>query len=163
MFRAPPTMEEDFISSSPNSILYYSGFNTTFNLIPHLTSLYLRNQIFLNMKKYLALIRKPDDKQRRHSKEDDEMYTNKLIGWLNKYSATGNFVDASDLKKDGILVFDSKIVKNDVHRNIKETVSGFMIVKADSLEHAAAIMSECPIYDSRGYVEVRELESTASR
>lgn len=126
-------------------------------------SLYLRNQIFWIWKDTLPLCRKPDDKKRRRSKEAEEVYTNELIGWLNKYSATGNFVDGSDLNKNGMLVFDSKIVKNDVHRNVKETISGFMIVKADSLEHAAAIMSECPLYDFRGYVEVRELESTASR
>lgn len=112
------------------------------------------------MKRYLAIIRKPYDKKRRRSKEAKQVYENKLISWLNKYSNTGNFVDASDLNQNGMLVYDSKMVKNDIHRNGKETVSGFIIVKAHDLEHAASIMSECPLYDFGGYVEVRELEST---
>ena len=61
-----------------------------------------------------------------------------------------------------MLIYDSKMVKNDVHKNGKETVSGFIMINATDLEHATTIMSECPLYDLGGYVEVPELESTAS-
>jgi len=114
------------------------------------------------MKRFLAIIRQPGDKKRRRSKKANELYTNNLVMWFNKYTHLGNFVDASDLNQKGIMLYNSQMIKNDVHRNGKETVSGFIMVKAFDLEHAVSIMSECPLYDDGAYVELREVESTAT-
>lgn len=41
----------------------------------------------------------------------------------------------------------------------KEIIGGFMILTADSIDEAVELSKGCPIYDSEGRVEVREIQN----
>ena len=39
----------------------------------------------------------------------------------------------------------------------KEVVGGYLIVKANDLNHATEMSKDCPIFEHNGFVEVREI------
>ena len=78
-------------------------------------------------------------------------------GWLEKLGKAGQLVTGGSpldytgkrLKKDGV-------VTDIAASELKELVSGYSIIKAESYDHAVKLASDCPIFRNEGaVVEVR--------
>ncbi len=73
------------------------------------------------------------------------------IAAQNKLSATGK-----RLETDGKVVKPGGVVTNGPYVEIKETLGGYMFVKAESLADAAGMAKGCPLIQTNsGSVEVR--------
>lgn len=76
------------------------------------------------------------------------------IAAQNKLVARGNRLEA-----DGNVIKPGKVVTNGPYVELKETVGGYTIIKAENLEEATEIAKGCPILNAGGNVEVRAIMS----
>lgn len=112
------------------------------------------------MAKYMLLLGGVDP-SKRPANMTPEQVTQKYVEWTQRLRAEGRYVSGHKLfdrqgkrlaKQDGRVV-DGPFVET------KETVGGFYIIEAETLEDATRIAKDCPtVAISGGYVEVRQVE-----
>ena len=78
--------------------------------------------------------------------------------WLGGIAAQNKLVDSGNrLDAAGTVIKPGNIVTNGPYVEIKETVGGYTIIKADSIEEATELTKGCPILIANGNVEVRRI------
>ena len=109
------------------------------------------------MKNFLFLYRA--DYNRMSQASPDEMQANmqKWMDWVGGLAAQNKLVErGSSLEASGKMVKDNTVITDGPFADIKEAIMGYSIVKAGSLDEAAALADGCPILP-HGTVEVREI------
>ncbi|MGH7285951.1 MAG: YciI family protein [Polyangiaceae bacterium] len=81
------------------------------------------------------------------------------VGWMKKLEEKGNLVNfGHPLVSEGRVVKNKKGAFSDgPYAETKDVVSGFSIVKAETLSEAVELSLGCPIFDGGGIVEVRPI------
>lgn len=80
------------------------------------------------------------------------------MAWLGSIGAQNKLVDkGNSLKSAGKVVKTGGAITDGPYTEIKETIGGYSIVQADSIEEAAELAKGCPIFANGGNVEVREI------
>jgi hypothetical protein len=114
------------------------------------------------MDKYLLLFRTDsnvEDLYANMSPEDMEAELGKWNAWIGGIAAQGKFEGSEALQPTGKIVTGSKrVVSDGPYVESKELVSGYLLLKADSMEEAIELSQGCPIYDHEGIVEVRQIQ-----
>jgi hypothetical protein len=110
------------------------------------------------MKEYILIYRSSDPSwMAKATPEDKQAVMARWGEWLGKLGEKGQLVTGGSplelggkrLKKDGVL---TDIAASEV----KELVSGYSIIKAESYEQAGLIARDCPIFRDQGAtVEIR--------
>jgi len=79
--------------------------------------------------------------------------------WIAGISAKNKFVSGTGLPfADAKVVRHNKMVTNGPFGEIKETIGGFIMVKADSVDEAVEFAKGCPVLQGEGNtVEVRKI------
>ena len=110
------------------------------------------------MKNYLILFREPDGRLNEHPVEELKLHREHWNKWLNQLKTEGRLMGGNSLTLEGRLITgDGTTITPTIHKAGTEIVGGFLLITAGNLDEAAGIMSACPIYESAGYAEVREL------
>ena len=110
------------------------------------------------MKEFLYLFRGGDARQVHQSPEEMQAHMEKWGAWMKELGESGNLVGGLPLNAEGKVVEKSgEIVTDGPFAEGKEVVGGYIIVKANDLDHAVELSKECPIYEHGGSTEVREL------
>lgn len=79
--------------------------------------------------------------------------------WIGGIAAQGKMISTEGLVPTGKVVSGSKhVITDGPFTEGKEIIGGFMILTADSIEEAIELSKGCPIYDSEGRVEVRQIQ-----
>ena len=106
-----------------------------------------------------ALIMRHEDGTKIASPEQMEIWMKQTMDWIGSISAQNKFVSGTGLPFDGAKVVNSKkMVTNGPFGEIKETIGGFMTVRADSVEEAVEFAKGCPVLQGEGNtVEVRKI------
>ncbi|AEI47759.1 YCII-related protein [Runella slithyformis DSM 19594] len=79
--------------------------------------------------------------------------------WIGSIAAQGKMISAEGLYPTGKTVSGSQhAVTDGPFTEGKEIIGGFMILTADSFDEAIELSKGCPIYDSEGRVEVRQIQ-----
>jgi len=124
----------------------------------HLLLSISNNLKFKKMEEY-ALIMRHEDGKKVASPEQLQIWMKQTMDWIGNIAAQNKFVSGT-----GLLFDDAKVVKkNNVVTNgpfgdIKETIGGFIIVKADSVEEAVEFAKGSPVLQGEGNsMEVRKL------
>jgi hypothetical protein len=81
------------------------------------------------------------------------------MDWIGSIAAQNKFVGGTGLPFDGAkVVHSNKMVTNGPFGDIKETIGGFITVRAESAEEAAEFAKGCPVLQGEGNtVEVRRI------
>ena len=105
------------------------------------------------------LIMRHEDGGKVASPEQIQIWMQQTMEWINGITAQGKFVGGTGLSFDGACVVNAqKLVTNGPFGDIKETIGGFITVKADSPEEAAEFAKGCPVLQGEGNtVEVRRI------
>lgn len=78
--------------------------------------------------------------------------------WMGGMAAKGQLANAGTrLGGDGKTIKPSNIVTNGPYAEIKEMITGIIAVKASNINEATEIAKGCPILNSGGSVEVRNI------
>ena len=81
------------------------------------------------------------------------------MDWIGSIAAQNKFVSGTGLPfEDAKIVRHDKVVTNGPFGDIKETIGGFIIVKAETVEEAVEFAKGCPVLQGEGNtVEVRKI------
>ena len=109
-----------------------------------------------------ALIMRHEDGTKIASPEQMEIWMKQTMDWIGGIAAQNKFVSGIGLPFDGARVVKTanakKVVTNGPFGEIKETIGGFITVKADSIDEAVEFAKGCPVLQGEGNtVEVRRI------
>ena len=110
------------------------------------------------MEEFLLIMRHQDG-SKIASPEQMQEWMKQTMEWIGKIAAQNKFVSGTGLPFDGARVVRSnKLVTNGPFGEIKETIGGFMTVRADSIDEAVEFAKGCPVLQGEGNtVEVRKV------
>jgi hypothetical protein len=110
------------------------------------------------MKEFMMIFRNDYRPDLSSSPEQMQEIMKSWMDWMgsmaaqNKLSSPGNRLGA-----EGKTVKPGNIITDGPYVEIKESVGGYIIVKANSIEEAAEMAKGCPILQVGGNVEVRNV------
>ncbi|MGZ8523939.1 MAG: YciI family protein [Chitinophagaceae bacterium] len=93
------------------------------------------------------------------SPEQIQIWMKQTMDWIGGIAAQNKFSGGNGLPfEDAKVVRHNKIVTNGPFGEIKETIGGYIIVKANSVDEAVEFAKGCPVLQGEGNsVEVRRL------
>ena len=92
------------------------------------------------------------------SPDEMQAMTKRWMDWIGGIAAQNKLVDRGNrLFPSGKVVKPGNIITDGPYSEIKESIGGYSIVKADSLEEATEMAKGCPALTVGGSVEVREI------
>jgi hypothetical protein len=109
-----------------------------------------------------ALIMRHEDGMKVASPEQIQVWMKQTMDWIGSISAQNKFVSGTGLPFDNARVVKTanskKIVTNGPFGDIKETIGGLIIVRAESIEEAVEFAKGCPVLMGEGNsVEIRKI------
>ena len=106
-----------------------------------------------------ALIMRHEDGNKVASPEQIQIWMKQTMDWIGGIAAQNKFVSGTGLLFDDARVVKSdKMVTNGPFGEIKETIGGFMIVKAESFDEAVEFAKGAPVLQGEGNtMEVRKI------
>ena len=109
-----------------------------------------------------ALIMRHEDGTKVASPEQLQTWMKQTMDWIGKIAAQNKFVSGTGLPFDGARVVTTKnskpVVTNGPFGDIKETIGGFIVVKAESFEEAVEFAKGSPVLQGEGNsMEVRRI------
>lgn len=108
------------------------------------------------MQEFLLIFR--NDASARLSPDELQATMKPWQDWIGGLAAQNKLVSAgSRLDTNGKVVKPGNAVTNGPYVEIKESIGGYIIIRAESLEEAATLSNGCPILQVGGNVEVRQI------
>jgi hypothetical protein len=106
-----------------------------------------------------ALIMRHQDGKKLATPEQMETWMKQTMDWIGGIAAQNKFVSGTGLPfEEAKVVGSNNIVTNGPFGDIKETIGGFIIVKADSVDEAVEFAKGSPVLQGEGNtVEVRKI------
>jgi len=113
------------------------------------------------MKEYVMLYRSEQASMPKLTPEQTQEITKKWMEWIGNINAKGKLVDRGNRLEPGTgrVVKPSNLITNGPYAEIKETIGGFSIVRAESFEEVVEIAKGCPGLTVGGSVEIREVSN----
>lgn len=110
------------------------------------------------MDEFILIFRHPDG-NKVASPEQMQSWMKQTMDWIGGIAAQNKFVSGTGLLfEDARIVNHNNIVTNGPFGDIKETLGGFIIVKANSVEEAVEFAKGSPILQGDGNtIEVRKI------
>lgn len=110
------------------------------------------------MKEFLFIYRRDANSIPKGSPEEMQAETKKWMDWIGGIAAQNKLVDRGNrLQHDGKVLKSATMITDGPYAETKESVGGYSIVKADTIEEACEMAKGCPGLASGGSVEVREI------
>ncbi|MCR8556586.1 transcription initiation protein [Mucilaginibacter sp. BJC16-A38] len=105
------------------------------------------------------LIFRHEDGTKVASPEQIQIWMKQTMDWIGGIASQNKFVGGNGLLfDDARVVHHNKMVTNGPFGEIKETIGGYIMVKAESADEAAEFAKGCPVLQGEGNtVEVRKL------
>ena len=106
-----------------------------------------------------ALIMRHEDGTKIASPEQMQIWMKQTMDWIGSIAAQNKFVGGTGLPfADAKVVGHNNVVTNGPFGDIKETIGGFITVKAESVDEAVEFAKGCPVLQGEGNtVEVRKI------
>ena len=109
--------------------------------------------------KEFALIFRHEDGHKLASPEQIQIWMKQTMDWIGTIAAKNKFVDGTGLLFDAArVVHADNTVTNGAFGKVKETIGGYIIVKADTVDEAVEFAKGSPVLQGEGNtVEVRTI------
>jgi hypothetical protein len=105
-----------------------------------------------------ALIMRHEDGSKIASPKQMQIWMKQTMDWIGGIAAQNKFVSGTGLPFDDARVIKNNVVTNRPFGEIKETIGGFIVVKADSVDEAVEFAKGCPVLQAEGNsMEVRKI------
>src|SRR3954471_9323760 len=110
------------------------------------------------MKDFLFVFRGGDQGPPKGSPEEMQALTKRWMDWIGGIAAQNKLVDRGNrLEMNGKVVRPKNVTTDGPYMEIKETIGGYTIIKANDLAEAAKLAEGCPGLALGGTVEVRQI------
>lgn len=112
------------------------------------------------MKEFLLVFRADYKSMPKTSPEQMQANTQKWMNWIAGIAAQNKLADRGNrLESTGQVVKSDGIISDGPYAEIKESIMGYTLINAESIEEATALSKDCPILLFGGSVEVREIST----
>jgi hypothetical protein len=110
------------------------------------------------MKEFMLIFRH-EDGQKVASPEQIQVWMKQTMDWIGSIAAQNKFVEGNGLWFDEArVVKHNHVVTNGPFGDVKETLGGYIIVQAESVDEAVEFAKGCPVLQGEGNtVEVRKI------
>lgn len=112
------------------------------------------------MKEFMLLFRGGDARAANQSPEEMQAHMQRWGQWMGELGEKGQFVSGQPLDTAGkIITGTNKVITDGPFAEGKEIVGGYIVCKANDIDHAVDISKGCPILEfDDGVVEVRAIQ-----
>ena len=116
------------------------------------------------MNEYILIFRH-EDGMKVASPEQIQAWMKQTMDWIGGIAAQNKFISGTGLPfEDAKIVHHNSVVTNGPFGDIKETIGGFIMVNADSVEEAVEFAKGSPVLQGEGNtVEVRKIAKNDGR
>ena len=112
------------------------------------------------MKDFLLIYKSDYSAMQDRTAEEAQAMMKRWMDWLGNIAAQNKLTDQGNrLNASGKVVKSNNVIADGPYMEIKESIGGYSIVKAGSLEEAVELAKGCPILTTGGNVEVREIDA----
>lgn len=113
------------------------------------------------MEEYVILMRLDLlTKDAQPSPEQMQEYMKQYHHWVNSIVMEGKFAGGKGLSTEGKVLKSNNVVTDGPYAETKESLAGFIVIRAESFEDAVRLAGQCPILNGEGNsVEVRKIVS----
>jgi hypothetical protein len=110
------------------------------------------------MKEFLLLFRTDFSAMPKASPEEMQANTQRWMDWIGGIAAQNKLGDRGNrLAPEGKVLKAGNVITDGPYAEIKESLAGYSVVKAASIEEATELAKGCPILAVGGNVEIREI------
>jgi hypothetical protein len=110
------------------------------------------------MKDFLLVYRTDYNTMPNGSPEEMQASTKRWMDWIGGIAAQNKLTDRGNrLVPSGKVIKAGDVITDGPYTEIKESIVGYSIVKAASMNEATELAKGCPIFKIGGNVEVREI------
>lgn len=109
------------------------------------------------MKDFLFLYKTDYNQMQQATGEQMQASLQKWMDWLGSIAAQNKLIDRGNRLENSGRIVKNDVVTNGPFTDIKESIGGYSLVKAESYDDAVEIAKGCPIHATGGNVEVREI------
>jgi hypothetical protein len=92
------------------------------------------------------------------SPEEMQAQMRKWMSWIQRLRDEEKYIAGDPLQGGGKVLTSRKVITDGPFAEGKEVVGGYFLVRAETLEQAAEMAKDCPIFESGGSVEVRPVQ-----
>jgi hypothetical protein len=92
------------------------------------------------------------------SPEEMQAQMQKWMTWIQRLREEGKYVAGDPLQGGGKVLTSRKIITDGPFAEGKEIVGGYFLVRAETIDQAAEMAKDCPIFENGGSVEVRPIQ-----
>lgn len=110
------------------------------------------------MEEFMLILRH-EDGNKVASPEQIQVWMKQTMDWIGGIAAQNKYIGGNGLLFDGArVVKPHNVVTNGPFGEIKETIGGYMMVRAENVDEAAEMAKGCPVLQGEGNsVEVRRI------
>lgn len=109
------------------------------------------------MKNFLILIREDIARLKEQDERESQAEIEAYSRWVEKLSETGNYLSGEPLEPAGLYMNPEQVVMEGPFIESKEVITGYILIKANSLEEAQSLASTCPVFEYGGGLELRPI------
>jgi hypothetical protein len=115
------------------------------------------------MEEYLILMRLDlITKEAQPSPEQLQVYMKMYHDWVSGIAAQNKFIGGKGLSTEGKVIKSDNVVTDGPYAEIKESLAGYILIRAKDFDDALSIAKDCPILKGEGNsVEVRKVVSVS--
>jgi hypothetical protein len=97
-------------------------------------------------------------KEAQPSPEQLQVYMKQYHDWVGGIAAQNKFSGGTGLSTEGKVLKWNNVVTDGPFAEIKESIAGYIIIKAKDFDEAVSLAKDCPILNGEGNsVEVRKI------
>jgi len=112
------------------------------------------------MKQFLLVYRADYKTYPKGSPEEMQAITQKWMNWVAGIAAQQKLADRGNrLVDSGKVLKSNGSVSDGPYTEIKESIMGYSLILANSLEEATELSNGCPVLSYGGSVEIREINA----
>ncbi len=109
------------------------------------------------MKEFLLVFRSDSSSMPQRTQEQAQAATKRWMDWISNLAEQNKLADRGNRLDNSGKVVKADMVLNGPYTEIKESIGGYSLIKADSYEAAIELTKDCPILSAGGNVEIREI------
>jgi hypothetical protein len=97
-------------------------------------------------------------KDAQPSPDQLQVYMKQYQDWVGGIAAQGKFIGGKGLSTEGRVLKSNDVVTDGPFAEIKESIAGYIMIRAENFEEAVSLAKACPILNGAGNsVEVRKI------
>jgi hypothetical protein len=94
------------------------------------------------------------------SPEQMQVYMKQYQDWVGGIAAQNKFIGGKGLSTEGKVLKSNNVMTDGPYAEIKESIAGFIMIRAKDFDEAVSLAKTCPILNGKGNsVEVRKVIS----